>query len=338
MTTNSPSFDHLLAMSDAVGTFEHADHAQPRRAHGYCTDDMARVLIAVARHPNPERRLLELARLAFRFLIDAQGVDGKVRNRRDEHGRWHGSRGTDDCWGRSTWAFGTAARLAPERWMRETALAYFDRGASQRSPWIRSMAFAALGAADVLAVAANHRSARALLTDSATLIGPVSDDPRWPWPEPRLSYANAAVAEALIAAGSLLERPELVDQGCTMLRWLLERESVDGHLSPTPVGGAEHGDASRRFDQQPIEVAAMADACARAASVTGDPAWIDGIDLASSWFAGDNDSGAVMWDDVTGGGFDGLELTGANRNEGTESTLALISVRQHAERLASSRR
>ena len=52
---------------------------------------------------------------AFRFLVDAQGVTGRIRNRRDADGRWHGRRSVEDCWGRSVWAFGSAARLAPDR-------------------------------------------------------------------------------------------------------------------------------------------------------------------------------------------------------------------------------
>ncbi len=74
----------------------------------------------------------------------------------------------------------------------------------------------------------------------------------------------------------------------------------------------------------------MADACARAEAVTGDPSWGRGVDLAIGWFLGGNDAGAVMWDAETGGGYDGLHATGPNRNQGAESTLALISTMQHA--------
>jgi len=40
-----------------------------------------------------------------------------------------------------------------------------------------------------------------------------------------------------------------------------------------------------------------------------------------------------MWDPGTGGGFDGLTPQGPNLNQGTESTLALLSTLQHARRL-----
>ena len=327
-----PAWRHVLAMSDAIGIFEHADHSDPRRDEGYCTDDVARLLIAIVREPVADRELHELGRVCFRFLADAQGVTGRVRNRRSADGRWHGRRGVEDCWGRSVWAFGTAAHRAHDEEMRASAVSYFGHAVGQRSPHRRAMAFAALGAAELLAVEPRHHRARQLLADAVGTIGPIGTDPSWPWPEPRVSYANAAIAEAMIVAGHWLERGEVLADGLTMLRWLLERQVVDGHLSPVPVGGAGPDDVPPGFDQQPIEVAALADACARAHEVTGDSAWRRGVDLAIDWFAGINDVGVPMSDPVTGGGFDGLTPNGPNLNQGAESTLALISTLQHLGR------
>jgi hypothetical protein len=320
---------HVLTMTDAVGIFEHADLAVPRRDHGYCTDDVARLLIAIVREPAPGRDLNELTRICFRFLAESQGVTGRTRNRRDANGRWHGRRGVEDCWGRSAWAFGSAAHLASEEWMRGSAISYFDHAVGQRSPHRRAMAFAALGAAELLAVKPRHPSALRLLADAVVTIGPVSVDRTWPWPEERLSYANAALAEALIAAGQLLDRPDVLADGLVLLRWLLDHQIVGGHLSPVPVAGAGRDDRPPAFDQQPIEVAALADACARAESVTGDAAWRSAVELAIGWFTGNNDVGVSMSDKDTGGGFDGLTPNGPNLNQGAESTLAFISTMQH---------
>jgi hypothetical protein len=325
-----PAFGHVLSMTDDLGMFEHADHAEPRRDHGYCTDDVARLLVVVVREPDHDNAVRELGRTAFRFLAASQSTTGRTRNRRAANGRWHGRAGVEDCWGRSMWAFGTAAARAPEDGMRSSARSYFDHGVKQRSPHRRAMAFAALGAAEVVAVDPRHHRARLLLADAVEALGPSSTDPSWPWPEPRLTYANAAVPEVLIAGGHLLDRPDVVDDGLLLLRWLVDRETVDGHLSPTPVAGSGRGDAAPRFDQQPIEVAALADACVRARAVSGDERWDDDIDRAIDWFAGRNDTGSVMWDPSTNGGYDGLTPSGPNLNQGAESTLALISTMQHA--------
>ena len=328
------SFAHVLSLSDGIGMFEHAEHGEPRREHGYCTDDVARLLIVAVREPERSQAVRELSQMAFRFLAASQSVNGRVRNRRSADGRWHGRHGVEDCWGRSLWAFGTAARRAPEESMRARGASSFGHGSRQRSPHRRAMAFAALGAVEVAEYDPYHRRSRDLLSDAITVIGSPSTNPDWRWPEPRLSYANAALAEALIAAGTVLGRGEVVADGLTMLRWLLDHETFEGHLSPTPVGGAGPGDEPGRFDQQPIEVAALADACHRAHLVTGDESWRRGVDLAIGWFAGDNDLGAVMWDPDTHGGYDGLTPTGPNLNQGAESTLALISTLQHAPRTA----
>lgn len=327
MTALRSDLRHLLAMSDAIGTFEHADHADHRRTHGYCTDDMARVLVVLAREPQLDPAGSLLARRAMRFLADAQGVDGKVRNRRSANGRWTDPRRVEDPWGRSLWAFGTAANRTSDA-LRQDGLAYFDHGAKQRSAWPRSMAFAALGAAEVLERTPGHAGARSLLVDAVTAIGRPRLAADWPWPEDRLSYANAVLAEALLAAGHALDRPDVADDGLVLLSWLVARETVGGHLSPTPAGGAGPGDGPGRFDQQPIEVAALADACARAAAITGDATWWVTVEQAARWFDGDNDLGTPMWDAGTGGGFDGLMAHGANQNQGAESTLALLSTRQ----------
>jgi hypothetical protein len=192
------------------------------------------------------------------------------------------------------------------------------------------MAFAALGAADVLAIDPRHYSARSLLVDAVELIDRPVTEPGWPWPEPRLSYANAVIPEVLIAGGHLLGRSAVLEHGLDLLEWLLARETTGDHLSPTPVGGAGPHEHRPAFDQQPIEVAAIADACARAAIVTGDARWVNGIDLAIGWFEGRNDTGSAMWDSVTGGGYDGLTATGPNLNQGAESTLALVTTMQYA--------
>ena len=63
-----PSFEHISRLSDRRGTFEHADHTTPRREHGYCTDDMARLLVVTSREPGADRVVagLQLAALSLR--------------------------------------------------------------------------------------------------------------------------------------------------------------------------------------------------------------------------------------------------------------------------------
>ena len=331
--TGPGAFRHLVAMTDRHGTFEHASYAAPRREHGYCVDDMARLLLVTSREATPSPTTDELARRAQRFLADAQGTTGRTRNRRAADGRWHGRRGVEDCWGRSLWALGAAAAGTPG-FPADSARSLFDHAAQQRSPWPRAMGFAALGAAAVLDADPQALRARHLLADAADLLLGLEAGPAgWGWPEARLTYANASLPDALLAAGHALGRSDALDRGLELLGWLLDRETRVGHLSVSPAGGSGPGDEGPAFDQQPIEVAAMADACARAAGLTGDDRWRRGVQMAGAWFDGDNDIGAQMWDPATGGAYDGLTFDGPNRNQGTESTLAFLSTRQQVEQL-----
>lgn len=329
VTVPDPPFEHVMRLSDERGIFEHALGVVPRLDCGYCLDDVARALVVVCRQDPVTPDLERAATRYFRFVCRAQAPDGRFRNRLDRHGQWVDSPSTGDWWGRALWGLGTAAARCRQPSIATEALIHFDLSASRRSPHLHSMAFAALGAAEVLTVRPGHRPALDLLSATVEFTGRLDFAQAWPWPLPRLTYANAAIAEALIAAGWGLKDDRALRDGLGLLGWLLDLETVEGRLSVTPVGGWGPGEARSTFDQQPIEASALADACARAYALTGDPRWAAGLDRAIAWFLGDNDSRLALYDEATGGGFDALTPGGRNTNRGAESTLAMVSTLQH---------
>jgi hypothetical protein len=320
-------------MTDHRGLWEHALYTTPRIEHGYCTDDNARALIVICRHPDPSPDLIELAGVYLTFIRDAQLPDGSFINRRGSAGAWTEGAGSDDSQGRALWAAGTTARQAPEAWMREAALDIFNKAWDFRSPFPRANAFAMLGASEVMAASPDHDHARHVLQRGVGHLV-VRDQIDWPWPEARLAYDNARIPEALIAAGSALSNDRLVDDGLRLLEWLVAAETNDGHFSFAPVDGWAPGEARPGFDQQPVEAAAMVDACARAWAVTGNLRWKERVHRAARWFMGANDGGAVLYDATTGGCGDGLTPAGFNQNRGAESTLAALAALQHAAALS----
>ena len=90
---------------------------------------------------------------------------------------------------------------------------------------------------------------------------------------------------------------------------LLAVETAGEHLSLTPVGGWAPGEPRPGFDQQPIEAAALADACARAYLMTGDDRFVAGVSRAVAWFLGANDTQIAMYDRQTGASFVGIKLS-----------------------------
>ncbi len=337
MIAPAPNFAHLSRLTDDVGLLEHSKYAIARREHGYCTDDVARGLVVTSRESRPTKELHRLSGCYLSFLMHAQDKTGAFHNRFGYDRRWDDVAGLGDWWGRALWGLGTAAAGNSAPWIRVAARDAFARGANQRSASPHSMAFAGLGAAQILRAHPGDAMARELLRDAATTIGVPGEDPQWSWPLPRLTYANAALAEVVITAGGVLRDDKLLSNGLRMLAWLRDIQCQGGHLSVIAAGGWGRNEPRERYDQQPIEVAALADACATAAALTGDNRWENGVNQAVAWFLGGNDAGTLMWDPVTAGAYDGLMEHGPNLNQGAESTLALIATMQHARRLSAVR-
>ena len=326
-------FRHLQRLTDNVGVLERAHGIVPRYERGYRVDDVAYGLVVVCREPSQSAELITLGRRYLYFLARAQAADGKFRNRLGDDRRWRGTPDVQDAWGRSLWALGTAAAHGPTEGIRAEARALFDASARIGSPYLHPMAFAALGAAEMLERWPGDPGALSLLATAGTVIGEPSADAAWPWPAPRLSYANASIAEAAIVTGEKLGRDDLLRNGLRMLDWLLAGETRNGHLSVVPDEGWSRGDDRPAFDQHPGQVAALADACMRAAAVTGDDTWLSGVEMSVAWLLGDNDAGITMLDPATGGCSDALSRTSRSRNQGAESTLAMISVLQQGAKL-----
>lgn len=332
----APSLRHLDRLTDEVGVVEHARLDEPRPDLGYCTDDAGRAL-AIASRLSSDPAAQRVATVALRFLAQAHDRAGVFRLRLGADHTWTDDPPSDDASGRALFGLGVATACAPWRDAREAALDLFDRAAGFRSEHPRALGYAILGAAAVLEAIPGHPAARRLIAEAAGELPQPIEDRRWPWPERRLTYANALLPEAALAAAVSLRRREAAHRALEQLRWLVDEESREGRFSFTPVGGRGPGDVKPAFDQQPIEAWAMADACTRAYACTRDPRWADATRQAASWFVGANDAGMPMFDAGTAGGFDGLEHGGVNRNQGAESTLAFVATMatvSSAERMA----
>lgn len=325
MSLPRPRLTHLARMTDETGLFEHALGAIPRRSNGWCTDDNGRGLALVSRSDEPEAE--RLAAIYLGFLAHAHLGGGHFGLRMGYDQRWTDDPPSDDANARALYGLAVACAQGPEP-LRWTAGKLFDEAASSRSTHPRATAQAAVAASELVLVHPDHPGAWAILADAARALPRPTSDARWPWPAPRLTYGNALVPEALIATGEALGIDALVADGLLLLAWLVREETLDDRFSFVPVGGRGPGDLRPAFDQQPIEAAAVAEACARAYAVSGDAVWLSHLDRAVAWVCGANDASVGLVDPLSGGGYDGLVSGGVNRNEGAESTLAVLSVLQ----------
>jgi glycosyltransferase involved in cell wall biosynthesis len=325
---------HLLSMCDDTGLLQHAIHAVPDRAHGYCVDDNARaLLVACALNAPNEQRLPETLtmRLAS-FVQHAWNPDTRrFRNFMSYDRRWLEQAGSEDCHGRALWALGECARNDASASRRRWAAALFREALPSteafHSP--RAWAFALLGLDGYCCVAAQDSLARELrhkLADRLMSILAAVETSDWIWFEEVLAYENARLPQALIVTGLSTGVLGYATAGLRSLRWLMTLQTSSAGLF-RPVGSASFGDkriAPRQFDQQPLEAAATISACLAALQADGDSRWRSDAERAFAWFLGSNDLATPLADLDTGSCRDGLHPERVNENRGGESAVSYL--------------
>ncbi|WP_341988797.1 glycosyltransferase [Azorhizobium sp. AG788] len=336
--------EHLMAMCDDTGLFQHAVHSVPDRSHGYCVDDNARALLLACALTAPgEQRLPEpmTARFAA-FVQHAWNPDNqRFRNFMSFDRRWLEACGSEDSHGRTLWALGACAQGDGNASRRRWAAALFAQALpvteTFRSP--RAWGFALLGLDAYCSdgrddATANHM--RFLLADRLMACLAAVETADWIWFEEGLSYDNARLPQALITAGMATGTPAYIEAGLRTLRWLNTMQtSVGGGFRP--VGSDTFGHvraAPHAFDQQPLEATATISACLAAWRADGDVQWKADAAQAFAWFLGSNDLGVPLVDLETGSCRDGLHPDRPNENRGGESVLSyllsLVEIRQLA--------
>ncbi len=330
MSLPPPEYGYLLGLIDDTGIYEHSRFGVPRREHGYTLDDAARALIVLCQAPLDERVVASI-RVLLAFTLDAMTDEGQFRNRLTFDRRWVEELETSDTQGRAIWALAVTATIGPRPDLRQAAASALSEVPTIASPHLRPLAYASLGAHALW----EHDPTDPLAMRFASPVAERLADASRPWPETRLTYANGRIADAMLSAGEVLDDRVLIDRGLEALSWLVQAETDGGHLSFAPVGGWAPGDPRQGFDQQPIEAAALSDACERAWLITGDDQWRQVVLRCGEWLEGNNDRGVRMYDPLTGATFDGLMEDGANANRGAESTIAGLAVLQACQRVRS---
>lgn len=328
-----PDPQAVARTTDSCGILQHSSYGIAHRAHGYCTDDNARGLILVQRWRRlglADASMDRLEETFSGFILQAWNPQrGRFRNFMGYDRGWQEESGSEDSNGRAWWALGDVVRHGSRAhlriWAQELAALVLPGIAGLTS--LRARCFAVLGAEGLLDAAPHLPGVRELLVSAGeNLLERIvtHGQPDWPWFEPSLTYDNARIPQALLVAGQLLRRPDMIAAGLESLAWLdgVQTAAV-GHFRP--VGSATPATPARapaRFDQQPLEACATVDAALVAHRITSDPRWLRMARTAHDWFFGDNDLRLSLADE-RGGCYDGLRPEGLNRNQGAESILAL---------------
>lgn len=328
---------HMKVMTDDTGILQHAKYSTPDRAHGYCVDDNARALIVASKYYwlLRDKGIIPLIQTYLSFLhFSFNPENGRFRNFMSYDRRWLEDIGSEDSHGRSLWGLGVVVQCAPNDAIRNMAAKLFLDGLPVVEDFTspRAWAFAIVGLHAYMSLFGGDANARRVRTELAEKLFVLFKDRAsndWPWCENTVTYANGKLPHALILAGQWIPHPEMHEMGITSLKWLLKEQTApEGHLSI--IGNffwRKRNGKTSTFDQQPIEAMCLIESCAEAFRSTGDMEWLEEGRRCLGWFMGRNDLNEVVYDFNTGGCRDGIQATGANANQGAESTLSwLISL------------
>jgi hypothetical protein len=334
--------------------YQHAVFTVPNYDEGYTTDDNARALIlsvqledalSLSRNEDEQRAIARVQELGHRylaFLWHAFNEDEKrFRNFMAYDRRWLEDVGSEDSHGRALWALGTVLARSKREGLQGMAGRLFEAALPAVTELIspRAWAFSLLGIQHYLRRFPGDRAVLNIQTTLAQRLLQLYRENRtdeWPWFENVVTYCNPALSQALLRYGHSMNDPDAIAVGLESLSWLVEIQQSDkGWIMPIGNQGFYHkGQPITYFDQQPVEVYSLLSACLDAYRVSRDSKWIEHANQAFEWFLGRNALGVPVYDKVTGGCRDGLQIDRLNENQGAESTLSfvqsLLEVKQFA--------
>lgn len=323
-----PILKHLHRLTDDCGVIQHATFWLPDYAQGYCVDDNSRALLVADQYFRlfGDETAHELMVRYLAFIHYVQHADGRVRNFVGYNRMYLEEDGSPDSLGRTIWALGQLSTID------EYYLAVPAREMLQRA-WLNitpdapphSLAYTLLGICAVGKIERWREEARALakpLADALLARYRAEHVPDWRWFLPELTYDNGRLPEALLLAGTLLQRQEMIDAALESLAFLNGVCYRQGILSLVGCHGwYPRGGACAPFDQQPIDAGGMVEVNIAAYRLTQASEYLSYAVRAMDWFYGLNLQQTPLYNAHSGGCHDGLHAHGVNENQGAESTI-----------------
>jgi hypothetical protein len=327
---------HLIKLTDDFGIIQFAQLTEPDLSSGYTIDDNARALVFSVRYYEKMRSVaaLRLAKTYLNFLSFVRQPNGAFENyvnaeRKLSHEQ-NGKENLDDANGRTLYALAVTAtaKYLPKR-IREKARLMYEQSllVAERFTSPRAKAFYIKSLALHLKQHANANYLGKLIQACNFLMREYKEhgSQEWQWFEPILAYSNATLSEALLTGYTVTGNPDYLKTGKRTLDFLISHTFENNMYIPIgQQGWFKRGGHRHKFDQQPEDTASMIEALKTMYDISKDSHYQRLAHRAFDWFLGDNLLGQIIYDQTTGGCYDGLGEREVNLNEGAESTISYL--------------
>lgn len=327
--------NHLKIMTDDTGIFQHCTMNIPNREHGYTTDDNARALIVAIKNWNllQNDEMLRYISEYLSFLLHAYDDQSEnVKNYMNYQRKWVDTKLSEDTAGRMIWALGYCLKHAPNESIHILSINLFKKIIAHvlhfTSP--RAWSLIITGAVLYLSVYPGDLEVKHICS---ILVKRLTDqfnrnmDENWVWLEDIISYENARIPQALFSYGGFYGDKNILGLAVDSFKWIVDvqTDKINNRFSLIGNKGWMHRDGMKaKFDQQPVEIAAIIDAAYEGYQYTKEKYYEGVVERGIDWFLGNNDVGGNVYDFSNGGSRDGIHSLGVNLNEGAESTLSWL--------------
>ncbi len=322
--------NHLKSLTDNFGCLQFCKAAVPDKKSGYTLDDNSRALIISVLHNSLQDSVISfnLAKRYLKFIEHSQNEDGFFHNVFLNKNQKVGVL-SDDAFGRTIWALGYTIFKSKDKKITEKAEDLFDKAVHNISKIesLRAKAFSIAGLCYHYEKFGRKRDLFLIkeLADCLKKSYYENSSDEWRWFEKHLSYANAKLPEAMFLAYRATGKEEYLEIAENTLHFLSDIVFIEDELHPIGQNGWYNKNGKRAFfDQQPIDAFSMVSAYLTAYDVTLDKHYHEKAVLAFNWFLGRNHLKQMLYDEVTGGCYDGLGKHALNLNQGAESTIAYL--------------
>ncbi len=335
---------HIFKLTDDFGMIQFAKLTVPDYSSGYTTDDNARALIALATYyeKTKKEKVLPLIQTYIRFLEYVEQKEGgfynyvgqKKKIRQDQHQREN----LETTNARTMFALAkvSASTNLPES-LRDQASAIFSRHLhlGEKITSLRSIAYFIKALAAWRKVYPNKDINLYIkkLADELVRMFEKNSSADWLWFEDILAYSNAIMPDALFDAYEATGEEKYLSVARQSLDFLITY-SFEGEVC-VPVGQngwLERGKEKHRYDQQPEEAATLVFALKSIFRITKEAKYDALRQKAFNWFLGNNTLHQVVYNQATGGCYDGVGEKEINLNQGAESTVMYLLARLSFEK------
>lgn len=327
---------YIKNLSDKFGIIQFANHTKPDPHSGYCLDDNARALIGFVElyAKNKKQSVLDSIKIYLDFIKFVQKKNGRFYNFVSYQKTFIDQTESEDSFGRAIWALGflLSRDYIPEDLKKQAnmilrkALKWIDELES-----LRAISFAIIGLSHISEKETNEQIINIINSLASKLVKHyrehTGDD--WRWYEDCLTYSNYKLPEALFRAYIATRNKIYLDVATKTINFLsevtFERKE---YFSPIGQDGWYFRGGKRAyFDQQPEDAASAVEALVAAYFITKNKQYQQQAKLSFEWFLGKNHLNQMVYDEATGGCYDGLGRFSLNFNQGAESTLSYFLAR-----------